>query len=70
MSALVVTVNLEVEIDERTWANIYGAGDAYNRAEAQQRRSLVADVESYVLNQVAQSAARDDGAILSVDIAG
>lgn len=64
----VVSFTLTIEVDDAQWANVYGAGDAYDRAEAQRSRSLVADVESYVETQLTQSAAADEDAILSVAI--
>ncbi len=62
-----ITVSLVIEVDDNAWADLYGRGDAYGRAEAQRRRSLVADVEDYVFAQVAESAAANEGAILSVE---
>jgi hypothetical protein len=64
----VVSFTLVVEVDDNRWANLYGVGDGYDRAEAQPRRSLVADVEDYITNQVTQSAAADEDAILSVAV--
>jgi hypothetical protein len=61
---LTVSMTIEVEVNERQWAALYGAGDAYDRADAQQRRSLVADVEDYVLGQITDSAAAEGGAIV------
>lgn len=63
-----VTVVLEIEVDEHVWANVYGAGDAYDRAEAQQRRSLYADVEDYVHQAVAESAASHEDAFREVNL--
>lgn len=64
----VVSFTLTLEIDDAQWANAYGVGDGYDRAEAQPQRSLVADVEDYVTNQLTQSPAADEDAILSVAI--
>jgi hypothetical protein len=49
-------ITLEVEVDEGAWDATYGVS-----AGAEQ----VADVESYVVGQVAQSAAAEEGAITS-----
>lgn len=62
------TVVLEIEVDDHVWATIYGAGDAYDRAEAQCRRSLYADVEDYVRTAVADSSAAQSGAITEVSL--
>ena len=64
----VVSFTLTVEVDDHAWANVYGAGDGYEHAEAQPQRSLVADVEDYITNQITQSAAADEDAILSVAV--
>lgn len=63
-----VTVTLAVEVDDHTWADHYGEGDAYDEAEAQRPRSLVADVQDYVLNMVQQSAAAQEGAIIDAEL--
>ncbi len=63
-----VTVYLEVKVDDVAWARAYGAGDAYDRAEAQTSRSLVADVEDYIRCQLTESAAAQAGGIVSVDL--
>src|SRR3954470_19248139 len=64
----IITVTLEIEVDEHIWASVYGRGDAYDRAEAQRSRSLVADVEDYALGQIAESAAAEEGAIVGVEL--
>ena len=64
---LIVTVTLEIAINEHAWTEMYGRGDAYDRAEAQAQRSLVADVEDYAFGQIAQSAAANEGAIVGVE---
>jgi hypothetical protein len=64
----VVSFTLTVEVDDAAWANVYGVGDGYDRSEAQPRRSLVADVEDYVVNQITQSPAADEDAIVSVAV--
>lgn len=66
----VVSMTLTVEVDDDAWASFYGAGDAYDRAEAQSGRSLVADVEDYVASAVRDSAAGLGGAIRDVDVDG
>ena len=66
---MIVSVTLEVEVNDHAWAYAFGAGDGYDRAEAQARRSLVADVEDYIVNQITQStAAIVDEAITGVDV--
>lgn len=64
-----IQVTLTIEVDDNAWAEVYGAGDAYDRAEVQARRSLVADVESYVESTLGGCAAAEEGAITSVEIA-
>lgn len=66
MSKVTIQVTLAVEVDDGRWAIVYGQGDAYNEAEAQPRRSLVADVEDYIHHTIAESAAAQEGAITSV----
>jgi hypothetical protein len=67
-AGLIVTVSLEIEVSEPAWSRMAGVGDAYDCAAAQRRRSLVADVEDYVQQALAESAAAAEGAIMSVDL--
>jgi RNA-splicing ligase RtcB len=64
-----IAVTVEVEVNDAAWASLYGAGDANDRADAQRPRSLVADVEDYVLRSISESAAAQDGAFVSVELA-
>ena len=51
-----VRVTLSLEVDPAAWRDLYGADD------------IRADVQRYVANQVAQSAAADAGAIVSTSL--
>jgi hypothetical protein len=54
-----VRVTLTLEVDPDTWVDIYGILGV--------RRDVRGDVLNYVENQVQQSAAAEQGAILSVE---
>jgi hypothetical protein len=58
----VVTITLAVEVNDPRWAAVYGA------PEEASRLLLFRDVEDYVIAQVWQSAAADEGAIVDVDL--
>lgn len=50
---ITMTVRAEVEVDSHAWEETYGTG----------QRTVVADVEDYLLNLIEDSAAATEGAI-------
>ena len=50
-------ITLEVEVDESAWTSAYGTEGA----------EQVADIENYIVNQVALSPATNEGAILGAE---
>ena len=55
-----VRITLTIDVDRESWSDMYGTTDAATEVRE--------DVRSYVLNQIQQSAAADDGGIVSARI--
>lgn len=55
-----VRVTLTIDVDRESWSTIYGTTEGANEVRD--------DVRSYVLNQIQQSAAADEGGIVSARI--
>ena len=55
-----VRITLTIDVDREAWSDIYGNGDAATEVRE--------DVRSYVLEQIHQSAAADEGGIVNARI--